>query len=55
MKRRCVKKEYTEKEAQKEMFVLCSEEHKDFFERNIHWSYEYCEEHDAFHIVRGKK
>jgi hypothetical protein len=54
MKRRCVKKEYTEKEAQKEMLILCLEEHKNFFGSLIKWGYEYCEECRKFHLLRGK-
>ena len=54
MKLRCVKKGYSETEAKKEMFVLCSEEHKNFFGKLIRWSYEYCYECCLFHIVRDK-
>lgn len=48
----CVKKPYEEKAAQKEVFVLCSAEHKNFFGKLIRWSYEYCESCKAFHIFR---
>lgn len=48
----CVKKVYTEKEASMEVFVLCSEEHKNFFGKLMKWGQEYCEQHQGWHVVR---